>query len=489
MSELPDGWIEATLGDVVRLRGEKATPTTVPHLPFLGLEDVEAHTSRIIKYVPVSDVRSAGARFSAGEILYSRLRPYLNKVVTAEVEGLASAEFLVLQPEIDIRGEFIRRRIMAEDFLAFAALLDRGDRPRVNFEQIAEFPILLPPAPEQRRIVAKLDALLAGVSRARKEIDRIPILIAHHKQALLAAAFSGELTREWREENSSEVRPTNRQAQRRTVRRGVPETAHPQDFLDDWNKPPRWRFEHVGAFLLDGSIVDVKDGNHGSNHPKRGDFRPNGLPFITAAQLTDDVFNYLDAPKIDGEPLNKLKVGFAEPGDVLLSHKGTVGRTAICTQPCVLSPQTTYYRLNAENLNGAFLRYLFMSPFFQKQLRGVESQTTRDFVPILRQYQLFLLAPPLAEQELIARILDEGFRWLNAAFAEHARAEKLLPKLEQAILTKAFRGELVAQDPADESASVLLKRIRAERAAAGTDLKQRKPRGPKPPRVPDEKTA
>ena len=203
MSGLPDGWADSSLGEITVLRGEKLDPATASDAPFIGLEDIEPHTSRILKTGKGSDVKSSVARFSAGDVLYSRLRPYLNKVTVPDFDGIASAEILVLQPTATTDAEFVRRRIMTREFLDFAALLDKGDRPRVNFKEIAEFPVALPPLPEQRRIVAKVDGLTARTARARKELGRIPTLIARYKQRLLALAFSGELTAGWRKENPS----------------------------------------------------------------------------------------------------------------------------------------------------------------------------------------------------------------------------------------------------------------------------------------------
>jgi type I restriction enzyme, S subunit len=201
MSKLPEGWTETRIGKVAILRGEKALPADMPDAPFLGLEDVEPHTSRVINYRRAGDMKSAAVWFCPGDVLYSRLRPYLNKVVLGEIEGLASAEFLVLQPSAAIDADFFRRRIMMDDFLAFTASLDRGDRPRVDYTQIANFLIVLPPQTEQRRIVAKLDSLLAKSYRARNELVRVPQLIGRYRQAVLAAAFSGDLTADWRASN------------------------------------------------------------------------------------------------------------------------------------------------------------------------------------------------------------------------------------------------------------------------------------------------
>ena len=198
MSGLPRGWIQATLGDVVSLRGEKRNPLELCNWVYLGLEDVEPHTSKILRYCRAGDFKSSANMFSSGDILYGRLRPYLNKVAMVERDGLASAEFLVLIPQSGVSPEYIQRRIKSQDFQDFTATLDKGDRPRVDFHSISDFKITLPPVSEQRRIVAKLDALDASSKRARADLDRIPALVARAKQAMLAKAFRGDLTADYR---------------------------------------------------------------------------------------------------------------------------------------------------------------------------------------------------------------------------------------------------------------------------------------------------
>ena len=152
--------------------------------------------------------------------------------------------------------------------------------------------------------------------------------------------------------------------------------------------PNGWRYELVAYLLRADAIHDLKDGNHGANHPKVSDFVSEGLPFITAAQVTDNGgINYETAYKLSGGPLAKLRVGFARPGDVIYTHKGSVGRVALCDRDCVLSPQTTYYRPNVAVFAAPFLRVMLLSDVFRDQADEVKKQTTRDFVSIQKQYE------------------------------------------------------------------------------------------------------
>lgn len=171
--------------------------------------------------------------------------------------------------------------------------------------------------------------------------------------------------------------------------------------------PVGWVRRSFAELLKTTAIHDIKDGNHGANHPVKGDWTADGLPFITAAQVNDFEIDYDSAAKLAGAPLEKLRVGFSEPGDVIYTHKGSVGRTAINTRASVLSPQTTYYRANNAVVFNRYLMYFFQSRFFTKQVDEVKGQTTRDFVPISQQYLFFALIPPVREQHRIADKLDE----------------------------------------------------------------------------------
>ena len=314
--------------------------------------------------------------------------------------------------------------------------------------------------------MAKIDSLSGKSKRARDHLDHVPRLVEKYKQAALAAAFRGELTKELRHSPPAEADEPTPRAKGDRLRRGIPSTVNAPEFVSTWDLPDGWESSHIGRYLIEGDLIDVKDGNHGTNHPKRDEFGIAGLPFITAAQLAGNRLGTDTAPRLTGAPLAKLNVGFAKPGDVLLSHKGTVGRAALCTQECVLSPQTTYYRTNPRRLLPSFLRLQFLSPFFSRQLDDIKSQTTRDFVPISAQYELFLLRPPLVEQEEVVRRVESAFAWIDRLASDANSARKLIDHLDQAVLAKAFRGELVPQDPADEPASELLERIKADRSSA-----------------------
>lgn len=204
-TQLPTGWIEGTLADFVQPRGEKVLPAEMPDAVFLGMDHVEAHTTRIIGGIPAAKMKSAAARFYKGDVLYGRLRPYLNKVATPGFDGLASAEFIVFPDSELLCSQFLKLRLSGADFVSFASHLNEGDRPRVDFGQIGAFPILVPPAAEQRRIVAKIEELFSELDNGVESLTTAREQLKGYRQSLLKHAFEGKLTAKVRKDGSKDA--------------------------------------------------------------------------------------------------------------------------------------------------------------------------------------------------------------------------------------------------------------------------------------------
>jgi type I restriction enzyme S subunit len=178
------------LGDVFQPSRPRVSPADKPNLPFIGMEHVEAHTMKLLGTVPAGTMKSSSVHFQPGDVLYGRLRPYLNKVCRPDFEGLCSAEFIVFPNTPDIDTKYLQYFLNSYDFVSFATHLNEGDRPRVDFKQIAPYPFPLAPLPQQRRIVeaielqlGRLDAAVAGLVAAKAKLKR-------YKQAVLKAAFT-----------------------------------------------------------------------------------------------------------------------------------------------------------------------------------------------------------------------------------------------------------------------------------------------------------
>ena len=170
-----------------------------------------------------------------------------------------------------------------------------------------------------------------------------------------------------------------------------------------------WR-EYTVQELIDlDMLCDPMDGNHGEKHPKSSDYVPSGVPFIMANNLSGGTVDLKNCAFISQDQANNLDKGFAKPGDVLLTHKATLGRTAIVPDAyptIVLTPQVTYYRCK-QGIDNRYLKYYFDSPYFQQLFfNWAGSGSTRAYLGITAQHKLPIILPPLPIQKEIAKILS-----------------------------------------------------------------------------------
>lgn len=170
-----------------------------------------------------------------------------------------------------------------------------------------------------------------------------------------------------------------------------------------------WK-EYTVQELIDLDMLDEPlDGNHGSIHPKASDYVDEGVPFIMANNLINGVVDLDGCVFISEEQAKTLRKGFAKPGDVLLTHKATIGRTAIVPdryETIILTPQVTYYRVK-RGIDNRYLKYYFDSPDFQTTLNNwAGSGSTRAYLGITAQHKLPVILPPYSEQQKIADILE-----------------------------------------------------------------------------------
>ncbi|MEO1818908.1 restriction endonuclease subunit S [Pseudomonas sp.] len=172
-----------------------------------------------------------------------------------------------------------------------------------------------------------------------------------------------------------------------------------------------FRFTTVEQLVADGVLYRPMDGNHGEQHPKVADYVSDGIPFIMANDLSQGRIDYDYCSYIAKKQADGLRKGFAKPGDVLVTHKATIGRTALVGDEAnpyiMLTPQVTYYRIkNPKVLDKRYLRHYFDSSLFQQTLSmWAGAGATRAYLGITGQGKLPVVVPPRHKQRKIAAIL------------------------------------------------------------------------------------
>lgn len=176
--------------------------------------------------------------------------------------------------------------------------------------------------------------------------------------------------------------------------------------------PKDWKCTTVGQLVSAGVIEKPLDGNHGNIHPKSSDFVSYGIPFVMANNIKGGHIDFGSCAFIRKKQADSLQKGFSITGDVLLTHKATIGHTALVEEIpfeyIMLTPQVTYYRVaDPTRLSNRYLRHFFDSAAFQNVLLLMSGGGTRSYIGITAQLKLPVIIPSLPEQRAIAAALSD----------------------------------------------------------------------------------
>ena len=435
----PSSWLSLQLGEVIDYgQTEKVEPDNISsEIWVLELEDIERDTSRILQRLTFAERPSKSTKnsFSPGDILYGKLRPYLNKVIYADAPGVCSTEIIPLKPNLAVNSRYLFHWTRHPEFLAYTSQVSHGvNMPRLGTEAGRQAPFILAPINEQRRIADKLDRVLARVDAANEHLSRVAPLIKRFRQSVLAAATSGRLT----EDTST----TSRQ-----------------------------------VMLQDVAL----DFSYGSSEKSK----PHGkVPVLRMGNIQGGSINWSDLVFTDNESeIAKYELTY---GDVLFNRTNSpelVGKTAIYDQ----GPRAIYagYLIRikcTEELNPFYLNYCLNSPMGRAYCWSVKSDgVSQSNINAKKLAAFSFRLPSIEEQAEIVRRVEKLFAFADRLEEHLSQAQAAVQKLTPALLAKAFRGELVPQDPNDEPASELLKRLQESRTESAKPSRARKPRARKSP--------
>jgi type I restriction enzyme S subunit len=196
--------------------------------------------------------------------------------------------------------------------------------------------------------------------------------------------------------------------------------------------------------LVSRGVLRVEDGNHGNDRPRPDEFVPDGVAFIRAADMSSGVVDFSGAGKINDTAVRRIRKGVGAPGDVILSHKGTVGRVAVAPLDApeyVCSPQTTFWRsLDQSVLDQRYLRCVLVSSDFQSQLAVFAGQTDMaPYVSLTDQRAMLIEVPPIDDQQAIAEV----FTALDEKIVANGGTIATADALAEALTRRSFSGEAV----------------------------------------------
>ena len=472
--QLPDGWGWATLGEICE-HVVHVDPTRNPSKAFryVDISSISNETFNIVnskKYVGAKAPSRARKPIRAGDILVSTVRTYLRNVamVPPELDGeICSTGLCVLRPIREIAdSRFVFRYVLTKEFINKLTREQRGiSYPAVTDRYVYAQPIPLPPLAEQKRIMAKTEELLSRIKAAKQSIQKIRFLVRRFHQFVLTKAFRGELTeRDPKDEPAEKLIVRIKQERRRKWEEDLRAKGkdpkkykykEPEPVIAEYlpEMPRSWIWTRLGYVAL---VMDV-------DHKMPKSVK-QGVPFISPKDFIGNVdVDFNNAKRIAPEDFERLsRKCKPEFGDVLISRIGTIGKVRLVPSGVQfgISYSLAILRPVQSVLDRKYLFYALQSPIIQDQAR----ERTRSIgVPDLGLKDMNNFAfplPSLAEQRLIVSRIDQLFAFVDDVEKSVDAASNHIEELNESILNRAFRGQLVSQDPNDEPASVLLEKIR-----------------------------
>jgi type I restriction enzyme S subunit len=441
VSELPKGWVSGLLGDLVKVeRGSSPRPikhfiTEGEGVNWIKIGDMKEGK----KYVTSTrdKITKEGAlksRFvGIGDFILSNSmsfgRPYIMNIDGYIHDGWFAIR---LPSEIDTNYFYY---LLSSSYIQnqFNQLAVGGVVKNISGDLVKKASLPLPPQTEQKRIVEKLDQVLAQVDTIKALLDGIPAILKRFRQSVLAAAVSGKLTEEWRRENSLSM--------------------------------SSWLFD---------CAKNVCEKVQSGSTPRNSPFDQNGtIPFLKVYNIVNQEINFDYKPQFVTQDVHgkALLRSVALPNDVLMNIVGPpLGKVAILTNQYPewnINQAITLFRVNENNFSYKFLYYILCEgELVRKVMPDTKGSVGQVNISLSQCRDAIMPVPPIEEQTEIVRLVDGYFAFADTIEKQVQKAQQRVDKLTQSILAKAFRGELVPQNPTDEPADELLKRIATARAEA-----------------------
>jgi type I restriction enzyme S subunit len=373
----------------------------------------------------------------------------------------AVANLILNSDLIDVRYVFYFLKSARSYFIGLG---QGGAQPNISQQIVRETKIRVAPLKEQKRIAEKLDSLLSRVDICRERLDRVPGILRRFRQSVLSAATSGKLTEDWRLKNSTI-------GKYRSLK-----------FDDEaFDIPTDWDVQSLGE-LIDPSRP-LCYGVVQPGHEAKG-----GIPLIRVQDLDAGTVRVDDLRTVTTEIDDQYRRSRVQSGDLLISVVGTIGRTAIVPDRFEGNIARAIARITCRaGVDSRWVNYWLNCNTLQWWLTKSSKEVARKTLNLGDLVTAAIAVPPEEEQREIVRRVSNLFAIADNLNKRTTNGQELVQMFSPSILSKAFRGELVSQDPDDEPASVLLDRMREQRQTS----KANKPKLPtkQTPRAPKKKAA
>lgn len=455
MSELPNNWAWSTVGAVTEYiqRGKSPKYAETSELPVINQKCIRWTELQLqhLKYIHPEQISAWDEpRFiRPGDILWNSTgtgtvgRAYLVKEADCAPPKVVDSHVTVVRAAPGLEPRYLFNWIKSPAVQNKIEDMCDGTTNQIELSRtaIAETAIPVAPREEQTRIADHLDTLLARIKACNDHLDAIPGLLQRFRQAVLRAAVSGDLTADTRAE------------------RGWPETRR------------QVKLSQLGEL-----------GRGKSKHRPRNDPRLYGglYPFIQTgdvAQSREYVYQHSQTYSEFGLDQSKLWPA----GTVCITIAANIADTAVLTYPACFPDSVVGFVADPERCVNLFVKWGI--DVIKGELEAFAPATAQKNINLSVLNEVLISCPSLEEQFEIVRRVQQMLAVADRLETRLMTASRQADRLAPQVLSRAFRGELLPQDPNDEPASVLLARLAAERNQPSAAPKARKARAPRAERA------
>lgn len=490
---IPDTWLWVEIGSLSDVVGG-GTPSTTKgnyfeggNIPWLTPADMSGYSEMYIsegrRNITEAGLQNSSARLLPKDSLLFSSRAPIGYVAIAQnpiTTNQGFKSFFPTEAYLPHYGYWYLRSIkaLAESMASGTTFLE------LSGSKAAKLPFPLAPIAEQRRIVAQLDAAMQQLEASQARLDKLPKLLKQFRQAVLSAAVSGRLTEAWRAEHPQQETGADLLARIRAERRAqweekqlAKQKGKQLSLNDNWKQKYEEPAEPDTSELLElpegWAYVSVEQLTNGARPSSYGVLVPgpdieDGIPMIRVGDINDGKVDTTSLKKIAPSIAADFKRTKLEGGELLITLVGTIGRTAIA--PPEVAGANTARAVGViplvESIDKHWIEFYFRNPDKVIEMVTKSHEVARKTLNLDDVRRTAVVLPPMTEQQEIVRQVNHYFALADALEARFEQAAAMVEQLPQALLAKAFSGQLVLQDPTDEPASALLERLRNAPAPA-----------------------
>lgn len=486
---IPDSWVNSKLEDVVDSIVGGGTPSKAVSsyfqgdIPWMSVKDMNKNELvDTVDHISQEAVENSSTNVIPAGTPIVATRMSLGKIVTASFDSAINQDLKALFVNLNVEKPYL-----VYWYRSIANLIESLGTGttvkgiRLEILKGLEFP--LPPLAEQKVIADKLDELLAQVESTKARLDAIPTILKSFRQAVLAAAVSGKLTEEfgsielaqvdikseWIQYQELIFEKTGKRPKSSNWLTKSPSPKHLNQFSDLLPSNKKWN-----AFYLDDIILGKNQGVNTTT--EKVEYSNTGVMAIQAGNVVESHILFQTDKFVSTDKFESLAIHVKpNPNDVLYTNIGAnFGNAAVVPEACepFLITWNVMKIIPSKLLIPKYLEIVLNSNHIRVEALKAVSTSTVPFVNGKTIGQYVIPTPPLDEQTEIVRRVEALFAFADKVEAQVNAAQARVNNLTQSILAKAFRGELTADWRAanpelisgDNSASALLKRIKAERA-------------------------